>query len=193
MASAARPTSWAATLEALRERRAGLASQIGALALLVSALLTRGVGRFSAERDDASQPLLDMQVRERELLPPSRPVPRRGRRTLSDRRPPSLSDRRPPLLAQFGHCSQEVLNLLLLGVGVSNVFDGCRDLGGGFMLRGAPRQPPVGLLSELEALRYLQVGSHFKQPLQPIWVIASESHYSIMFALTATVQVMTAR
>ena len=46
---------------------------------------------------------------------------------------------------------------MLLGVGVSNVFDGSRDLGGGFVLRGVPSRPPVGLLSELEALRYLQV------------------------------------
>jgi hypothetical protein len=94
VAHAARPTTWHATLEALRARRHGLASPLGALGFLVSALLTRGVGRFSEERDDPSQPLLD---------------------------------------PQFGHCSQEVLNLLLLGVGVSNVFDGSRDLGGGFM------------------------------------------------------------
>ena len=154
VAHAARPTTWHATLEALRARRHGLASPLGALGLLVSALLTRGVGRFSEERDDASQPLLD---------------------------------------PQFGHCSQEVLNLLLLGVGVSNVFDGSRDLGGGFMLRGVPLRPPVGLLSELEALRYLQVGSFFKQPVHPIWVVASESHYSILFALTARVQAVGAR
>ena len=32
-----------------------------------------------------------------------------------------------------------------------------RDLGGGFKLRGVPARPAVGLLSELEALRYLQV------------------------------------
>ncbi len=154
VAHAARPTTWQATLEELRARRQGLASPLGALAVLVSALLTRGVGRFSAERDDASQPLLD---------------------------------------PQFGHCSQEVLNLLLLGVGVSNVFDGARDLGGGFMLRGVPHRPPVGLLSELEALRYLQVGSFCKQPVHPIWVVASESHYSILFALTGQVQAVDAR
>ena len=110
---------------------------------------SRGIGRFSDERDDASQPLLD---------------------------------------SQFGHCAQELLNLLLVGAGVSNVFDGARDLGGGFVLRGVPHRPPVGLLSELEALRYLQVGTYFKQPTHPIWVVASESHYSILFALSASVQ-----
>ena len=149
VATAARPVGWNATLDALRSRADGLASPLGALSLLLSALLTRTASRFSAERDDASQPLLD---------------------------------------AQFGHCSQEVLNLLLLGVGVSNVFDGSKDLGGDFVLRGVPSRPAVGLLSQLEALRYLQVGSFFKAPVQPIWVVASESHYSLLFALTNAVQ-----
>lgn len=87
VASASRPRGWSATLATLRSRRAGLASPLGALSILVSAVLTRGVVRFCRERDDASQPVLD---------------------------------------SQFGHCSQELLNLLLLGVGVSNVFDGVR-------------------------------------------------------------------
>ena len=146
---AVRPRGWLATLNALRDRHAGLQSPIGALCLLTSAVLTRTVARFCGERDDASLPLLD---------------------------------------PQFGHCSQEVLNLLLLGCGVSNVFDGSRDLGGGFVLRGVPRRPPVGMLSQLEALRYLQVGTYYKEPRFPIWIVASESHYSILFALTASVQ-----
>jgi hypothetical protein len=146
---ALRPVGWAATLDALRSRAEGLASPLGALSLLLSALLTRTATRFSSERDDPSQPLLD---------------------------------------AQFGHCSQEMLNLLLLGVGVSNIFDGSKDLGGGFVLRGVPSRPPIGLLSQLEALRYLQVGSFFKAPSHPIWVVASESHYSLLFALTNDVQ-----
>ena len=37
------------------------------------------------------------------------------------------------------------------------MFDGERDLGGGLVLRGVATRPAVGLLSELEALRYLQV------------------------------------
>ena len=149
VSGAARPVGWQATLEALRSRHEGLASPLGALSLLLSALLTRTVPRFSEERDDPSQPLLD---------------------------------------PQFGHCSQEILNLLLLGVGTSNVFDGAKDLGGGFVLRGVPRRPPVGLLSQLEALRYLQVGAYFKAPIHPIWVVASESHYSLLFALSDSVQ-----
>jgi hypothetical protein len=37
------------------------------------------------------------------------------------------------------------------------------------------------------------VGSFFKQPVHPIWVVASESHYSILFALTTRVQAVGAR
>ena len=146
---AARPCGWSATLNELRGRLDGLRSPIGALCLLVSAVLTRTSDKLSNERGEESVALIDQQ---------------------------------------FGHASQEVLNLLLLGCGVSNVFDGEKDLGGGFVLRGVPCRPAVGLLSQLEALRYLQVGNYYKQPHAPIWVIASESHYSLLFSLSAAVQ-----
>lgn len=71
-----RVDSWIAVYHALRERLPSLQSPSGALSFLCSALLSRGLGAFSAERDDASRPLID---------------------------------------PQFGHCSQEGLNLLLLG------------------------------------------------------------------------------
>lgn len=77
--------------------------------------------------------------------------------------------------------------MLLVGRGVSNVFDGDRDLGG-LTMRGVCERPPVGLLSELEALRYVEVGSLSKRPSFPIWIVASESHYSVLFALRAAVQ-----
>ena len=84
VANAARPRGWAATLEALRSRQAGLASPIGALSLLVSALLTRGAQRFSVERDDATQPLLDPQVPPAARRPP--PAARRPPRAMRGRR-----------------------------------------------------------------------------------------------------------
>ena len=93
----------------------------------------------------------------------------------------------PLVSVQFGHCAQEVLNLLLVGRGVSNVFDGDRDLGG-MIMRGVSERPPVGLLSEHEALRYVEVGALCKRPSFPIWIVASESHYSVLFALAASVQ-----
>lgn len=73
---AVHPSSWTAVYAALKERLRSLQSPTGALSFLCSALLSRGLGPFTAERDDASRPLID---------------------------------------PQFGHCSQEGLNLLLLG------------------------------------------------------------------------------
>ena len=72
-----------------------------------------------------------------------------------------------------------------IGQGVSNVFDGERDLGGDLILRGVRQRPLVGFLSELEALRYVEVGSYYKQPQLPLWVVASQTHYSVLFALSA--------
>ncbi|CAM9743312.1 unnamed protein product [Choristocarpus tenellus] len=52
------------------------------------------------------------------------------------------------LTGQFGHCTQELLNLLLCGCAVSNVFDGSTTLGdSGLVLKGVPSRPPVGYLS----------------------------------------------
>jgi len=140
--------SWQATRALLEAREERLASPVGALCFLCSSLFSRRLGRFNAERDDATPPLID---------------------------------------PHFGHCCQEVLNLMILGQGVSNLFDGERDLGGGFLLRGVSSRPPVGLLSEMEALRYLAVGSLYKQPLCPVWVVASQSHFSVLFSLSAAV------
>ena len=53
-------------------------------------------------------------------------------------------------------------------------------------------RPAVGLLSQLEALRYLEVGALFKRPASPIWVIASESHYTLLFACDGAVQEVSA-
>jgi hypothetical protein len=52
----------------------------------------------------------------------------------------------------------QLLNLLLVGRAVSNVFDGDRGLGeSGLTLHGIPFRPNVGYLTHLEALRYVQV------------------------------------
>ena len=85
-----------------------------------------------------------------------------------------------------------MLNLLLVGQATSNDFDGERDLGGDIRLRGVRARPAVGLLSQLEALRYLEVGALFKRPASPIWVIASESHYTLLFACDGAVQEVSA-
>eukprot|EP00644_Phytophthora_capsici_P012343 jgi/Phyca11/121901/e_gw1.46.162.1 len=84
------------------------------------------------------------------------------------------------LTGAYGHCTQELLNLLLTGKAVSNVFDGSVPMGDtGLFLHGVR----VGYLTQLEALRYCQVGSYYKSPQFPVWVLGSSSHFSVGFAL----------
>lgn len=102
----------------------------------------------------------------------------------SDRDDPSL----PLVTAPFGHASQEIVNLLLCGQAVPNVFDGRMDLGGGLSLKGISASVEVGFLTLLESLNLCKVGRHLKCPRWPIWVVGSESHYTVLFALDPSVQ-----
>lgn len=98
-------------------------------------------------------------------------------------------DPSPPLVtAPFGHASQEIVNLLLCGQAVPNVFDGRMDLGGGMFLKGVSTRVEVGFLTLLESLNFCKVGQHLKCPNWPIWVVGSESHYTVLFALDTIVQ-----
>jgi hypothetical protein len=83
---------------------------------------------------------------------------------------------------------QEIVNLLLCGQAVPNVFDGRMDLGGGMFLKGIFTSVDVGFLTLLESLNFCKVGQHLKCPKWPIWVVGSESHYTVLFALDTTVQ-----
>ncbi|BFG40752.1 hypothetical protein CerSpe_270270 [Prunus speciosa] len=102
----------------------------------------------------------------------------------ADRDDPSL----PLVTAPFGHASQEIVNLLLCGQAVPNVFDGKMDLGGGMSLKGVSRTVEVGFLTLLESLNFCKVGQYLKCPKWPIWVVGSESHYTVLFSLDTTVQ-----
>lgn len=108
-------------------------------------------------------------------------VASRGIETVLD----DMDDPSNPLISRFGHCSQELLNLVLIGRATSNVFDGTHHLGDGVMLlRGVTEDVhdvQVGLLSELESLRYVTVGSRYKNPTNPVWIIGSPSHYTMLF------------
>ncbi|KAF0686276.1 Aste57867_21882 [Aphanomyces stellatus] len=87
---------------------------------------------------------------------------------------------------QFGHGTQELLNLMLTGRATSNVFDGTVPMGDtGLVLRGVDARPPVGYLTHLEALRYCTVGSFYKSPVAPVWVLGSTSHFTVLFATDA--------
>jgi len=47
--------------------------------------------------------------------------------------------------------------------------------------RGIQRRANIGYLSQLEALRYCQVGAYYKSPYFPVWVVGSSSHFSVLF------------
>lgn len=98
-----------------------------------------------------------------------------------------MDDMSAPLVGRFGHCSQELVNLMICGHAVTNVHDNDKNLGAendasAFILHGIPCQSDVGFLTLLEALHYGQVGDFYKQPKFPIWVVGSSSHYTVMFA-----------
>jgi len=96
------------------------------------------------------------------------------------------------LIAPNGYCAQELVNLLLFGRAHSNVFDGEQTVGGdagtaeGCRLRGTPRRSPVGFLTLFERQgepgSLLQVGSQLKRPGCAVFVLQSESHYSVLWA-----------
>jgi len=92
-----------------------------------------------------------------------------------------MDDPTSHLTAQFGHSSQELINLLLTGQATSNTFDNTHTLGGSLKCHGIQSQATIGYLSQLEALRYCSVGSYYKTPKFPIWIIGSTSHFTVMF------------
>jgi hypothetical protein len=74
-----------------------------------------------------------------------------------------MDDSSQALVARFGHCSQELVNLVVTGAAVTNVFDGRKVLDGAvddpnaYALRGIPTQQDIGFLTLLEALRLSKV------------------------------------
>ncbi|CAN9500396.1 unnamed protein product [Ophioblennius macclurei] len=91
------------------------------------------------------------------------------------------------LIGAHGYCTQELVNLLLCGRSVSNVFDNEMELDSGngnvTLLKGIKSQCDVGLLSLFEHYNICKVGAHLKSPSFPIWVVCSESHFSVLFGL----------
>lgn len=87
------------------------------------------------------------------------------------------------LIVTYGYCSQELVNLCLVGTATSNVHNGDRKFGGN-ILRGISGDAvaEVGLLTRMEHFKHVEVGPTLKSPRLPIWLVASESHYSLLFA-----------
>ncbi|XP_065918521.1 ubiquitin carboxyl-terminal hydrolase MINDY-3-like [Dysidea avara] len=93
-----------------------------------------------------------------------------------------MQDTTEPLIDEkYGHGSQSLVNLLLTGRAVINVFDMDQEVTG-LKLKGISQQPVVGFLTILEALRYCKVGSFLKTPQYPVWVVGSETHLTVTFS-----------
>jgi len=84
------------------------------------------------------------------------------------------------LMANHGYCSQELVNLLLVGYAAQNVFNDVIDCGGK-MLKGVKERQDIGLLTLYEHYKVFEVGCNLKHPVCGVWVICSESHYSVLF------------
>lgn len=50
------------------------------------------------------------------------------------------------------------------------------------MLRGINQQADIGFLTVMEQMQYCTVGSYYKSPRYPIWVLGSETHLSVLFS-----------
>eukprot|EP00494_Astrolonche_serrata_P019194 UN19394 len=61
-----------------------------------------------------------------------------------------MDDSEQALVQKFGHCSQELVNLMICGRAVTNVFDKEKKLDGGLSLYGIPFQTDIGYLTLLE-------------------------------------------
>lgn len=87
------------------------------------------------------------------------------------------------LTAQFGHTALELVNLFLTGRATSGVHNDSRTIGGegGLVLEGLKRCSDVGHLSQLESMRYLEVGSYYKTPNHPVWLLGSQGHFTVLF------------
>lgn len=87
------------------------------------------------------------------------------------------------LMGAHAYCTQEMINLLTVGVAASNVFDNKVSLDGGVVLRGVTTRSDIGLLSLFEHYGSCKVGTNLKTPRYPIWIVCSESHFSVLFSL----------
>merc|ERR1712166_659583 len=84
------------------------------------------------------------------------------------------------MIGKFGYCTQELMNLLLTGVASSNTFNGEIDLSG-MKFGGVEARSEVGYLTLHEWYEDVQVGPFLKDPVYPVWVVHSESHFSCLF------------
>lgn len=91
-----------------------------------------------------------------------------------------LSD--PLIDSTYGYGSQGLINLMLTGRAVAHVWDH-EQVVGGLRLRGIEGQNNIGFLTIMEHMQYCTVGSFYKNPKHPVWVLGSETHLTVLFSL----------
>eukprot|EP00051_Salpingoeca_urceolata_P021031 m.323096 g.323096 ORF g.323096 m.323096 type:complete len:609 (+) comp19722_c1_seq3:13-1839(+) len=100
------------------------------------------------------------------------------------------------LMGQHSYCSLDMVNLLITGRASTNVHDGIVTLGEGpdaSYLKGVRGPCDIGLVTLYEHYKSCKVGERLKRPTYPIWVVNSESHFSIMFNLNPNLDDSTTR
>lgn len=94
----------------------------------------------------------------------------------------SECDTTDPLIDEtYGYGSQSLINLMITGKAVTYVWDNLQDVGG-LKLKGLDKQSEIGFITLMEHLRYCTVGSFYKNPIHPIWVLGSETHLTVLFS-----------
>ena len=81
---------------------------------------------------------------------------------------------------------------------MSNTFDYTVTLEGGggpgdpaTVLRGVEERAEVGLLSLFEHYQSTTVGEHLKTPAFPVWLVCSESHFSVLWRVQNLLFILT--
>merc|ERR1739838_491540 len=92
------------------------------------------------------------------------------------------------LLGLHGYCTQEMINLLLHGKATSNAFDNNINLDEKTLLKGVGDKSDIGLLSLFEHYESIKIGENYKSPKYPIWLVCSESHFTVLFSLNEDIK-----
>lgn len=93
-----------------------------------------------------------------------------------------VSDTSEPLIhGTYGYGGQALINLMLTGHAVPYVWDNEQDVGG-LKLKGITQQSDIGFITLMEQMQYCTVGFFYKNPKNPVWVMGSETHLTVLFS-----------
>ncbi|KAL3271085.1 hypothetical protein HHI36_021584 [Cryptolaemus montrouzieri] len=94
----------------------------------------------------------------------------------------SESETSEPLIDEtYGYGSQSLINLFITGQATTYVWDHEQDVGG-LRLKGVTKQSEIGFITIMEHLRFCTVGSFYKNPKHPVWVVGSDTHLTVIFS-----------